>query len=144
MFPDGLEVLSIGTALMPIIRWVDDIASTGARFEYWFFNFRAGDLSILIDFIVRPATTSSDVEIRISRWVRGAGSVEHRVDPRSADPGAVASSAAALGRSRASGAFALLASAAARCDRAPGSSPQASRDAWYGACAWSEPWLKLA
>lgn len=73
---------------------MDGFATTGAAFEYWFFNFRAGALSILIDFIVRRGPSSDGVEIRVSRWVRGIGTVERSVDPWREDPVAVVGSAA--------------------------------------------------
>lgn len=46
----------------------------GAALEYWFFTFRAGELQFLVDFISRRGP-DPQVEVRVSRWVDGAGAV---------------------------------------------------------------------
>lgn len=45
-----------------------------AAVEYWFFTFRAGALSFLVDFILRR-NAEPNVEVRVSRWVGGVGVV---------------------------------------------------------------------
>jgi hypothetical protein len=50
-----------------------DLASRGARLDYWFIKFYAGDLAFLVDYIVRRETGQG--EVRVSLWVRGAGRV---------------------------------------------------------------------
>ena len=78
-----------------MIGHMDDLARTGAVLEYWFFNFRAGALSLLVDFI-RRSSGSDEVEIRVSRWVRGVGTVERSSDRRDDDPVAVIRSRAGM------------------------------------------------
>ena len=51
---------------------MDDFSPRRAPVEYWFWRFRAGDLSFLVDFIVRQ---DRDAEVRVSVWVRGEGRV---------------------------------------------------------------------
>ena len=50
-----------------------DLASRGARLDYWFIKFYAGELAFLVDYIVRRETC--EAEVRVSLWVRGAGRV---------------------------------------------------------------------
>ena len=50
-----------------------DLASRGARLEYWFIKVYARDLAFLVDYIVRRAT--GEAEVRVSLWVRGVGRV---------------------------------------------------------------------
>jgi Tocopherol cyclase len=59
---------------------MDHLRARGAALEYWFFNFRAGELSFLVDFICRREPTVS-AEVRVSRWVRGVGAVVRDVGP---------------------------------------------------------------
>ena len=58
---------------------MDDFSPRGAPVEYWFWRFRAGDLSFLVDFIVRQ---DRDAEVRVSVWVRGEGRVARVADHR--------------------------------------------------------------
>lgn len=50
-----------------------DLASRGARLDYWFIKLYAGDLAFLVDYIVRRPI--GQAEVRVSLWVRGAGRV---------------------------------------------------------------------
>ncbi|HEX5014802.1 MAG TPA: hypothetical protein VFV72_11670 [Candidatus Limnocylindrales bacterium] len=60
----------------------------GARLDYWFWKFHAGDLAFLVDLIVRRATGRA--EVRVSQWLRGAGRVIHaETQDWSAEPGRV-------------------------------------------------------
>jgi hypothetical protein len=52
---------------------VEEFRSRGAPLEYWFIKVRSGDLSFLVDWIVRR--DSGAAEVRISLFVRGAGRV---------------------------------------------------------------------
>jgi hypothetical protein len=52
---------------------VEEFRSRGALLEYWFIKVRSGDLSFLVDWIVRRG--SGEAEVRISLFVRGAGRV---------------------------------------------------------------------
>ena len=67
-----------------------------AALDYWFFNIRVGDLGFLVDFIVRAAH-GGDVEVRVSRWVRGTGTVERTIEPLIRGDRIVAAAAAWLG-----------------------------------------------
>jgi len=53
------------------------LVARGAPYEYWYVKAVAGDLAILVDFIVRRARRSA--EIRLSYWVRGKNVVAHDV-----------------------------------------------------------------
>ena len=77
-------------------RWADDLSPRRASLEYWFFSVRIGDLGFLVDFIVRTAH-GADVEVRVSRWVRGAGTVERTTEPIIGGEGIMAAGAARLG-----------------------------------------------
>jgi hypothetical protein len=52
---------------------VEEFRSRGAPLAYWFIKVRSGDLSFLVDWIVRRG--SGEAEVRISLFVRGAGRV---------------------------------------------------------------------
>ncbi len=52
---------------------MEEFRSRGAPLEYWFIKVRSGDLSFLVDWIVRRA--SGQAEVRVSLFVRGAGRV---------------------------------------------------------------------
>lgn len=52
---------------------MEEFRSRGAPLEYWFIKVRSGDLSFLVDWIVRRG--SGEAEVRISLFVRGAGRV---------------------------------------------------------------------
>ena len=52
---------------------MEEFRSRGARLEYWFIKVRSGELSFLVDWIVRRG--SGEAEVRISLFVRGAGRV---------------------------------------------------------------------
>jgi hypothetical protein len=52
---------------------VEEFRSRGAPLEYWFIKVRSGDLSFLVDWIIRRG--SGEAEVRISLFVRGAGRV---------------------------------------------------------------------
>src|SRR6478752_7755718 len=52
-----------------------DLASRGARLEYWFIKLYAGDLAFLVDYIVRRRI--GQAEVRVSLWVGASGRVLH-------------------------------------------------------------------
>lgn len=52
-----------------------DLASRGARLEYWFIKLYVGDLAFLVDYIVRLPIEQA--EVRVSLWVGDTGRVMH-------------------------------------------------------------------
>src|SRR4051812_16827510 len=56
---------------------MDDFAPTDEALEYWFWFVRAGDVALLVDFIVRREM--GQAENRVSVWLRGVGRIEHVV-----------------------------------------------------------------
>jgi hypothetical protein len=56
---------------------VEDFAPNDEALEYWFWFVRAGDVSLLVDFILRRRLAQA--ENRVSVWVRGEGRIEHVV-----------------------------------------------------------------
>lgn len=82
---------------------LDDFTSHATALNYFFFNFRAGELSFLVDFIQRRGDDES-VELRLSYWVRGAGRVERESgSPLTRPNGVVATGFASLDRDRSAG-----------------------------------------
>jgi hypothetical protein len=55
----------------------DDMSTRGAPLEYWFARLDTGDVSFLVDFIVRRRVGTA--EIRVSAWIRGRGRVVRTV-----------------------------------------------------------------
>lgn len=57
---------------------MDDFPPKDEALEYWFWFLRVGDLSFLVDFILRRG--AGQAENRVSVWLRGEGRIEHVVE----------------------------------------------------------------
>src|SRR4051812_50184706 len=57
---------------------MDDFPPKDEALEYWFWVLRVGDLSFLVDFILRRGV--GEAENRVSVWLRGEGRIEHVVE----------------------------------------------------------------
>jgi hypothetical protein len=58
---------------------MEDFAPTDEALQYWFWFVRVGDLSFLVDFILRRGP--GQAENRVSVWLRGDGRIEHVIAP---------------------------------------------------------------
>jgi hypothetical protein len=71
---------------------MDDFSQRHAAVEYWFLRLRAGELSFLVDFIIRKDRAA---EVRVSLWVRGQG----RVSRGSSSPATASDATISIGDS---------------------------------------------